>query len=251
MSTLCVCYSKAFTGGLRKYLHYYMACVLSTPPTLSLLTIGFLFRKVGRQLRWGQLLFFCGTNITPEPELRLSPDSNIHSLVAVFPSKVPVRTLLCRRARGCRSHHLPCGEHPFICERQYVSHGGCFCQMGLSVSHVFLLREWNSCPTCTTKRRIIAATRITRSCCHCWRPAVSPTHGQSLLEKKKNAPESKPYGYFAEFPRCWVCLFLPPSHRFVSDWVYSGVFRDVYGEFMIQVNEEYLGFRGESTLLVI
>lgn len=36
------------------------------------------------------------------------------------------------------------------------------------------------------------------------------------------------------------------SLRFVSDWVYSGVFRDVYGEFMIQVNEEYLGFRGET-----
>lgn len=34
------------------------------------------------------------------------------------------------------------------------------------------------------------------------------------------------------------------SFRFVHDWVYSGVFRDAYGEFMIQVNEEYLGFRG-------
>lgn len=42
----------------------------------------------------------------------------------------------------------------------------------------------------------------------------------------------------------------PPHHwpthpgRFIHDWVYSGVFRDVYGEFMIQVNHEYLGFRG-------
>lgn len=32
--------------------------------------------------------------------------------------------------------------------------------------------------------------------------------------------------------------------RFIYDWVYSGVFRDVYGEFMIQVNHDYLGFRG-------
>lgn len=31
--------------------------------------------------------------------------------------------------------------------------------------------------------------------------------------------------------------------RFIYDWVYSGVFRDVYGEFMIQVNEDYLCFR--------
>lgn len=44
-----------------------------------------------------------------------------------------------------------------------------------------------------------------------------------------------------------MCLFLLPPRRFVSDWVYSGVFRDVYGEFMIQVNEEYLGFRGETS----
>lgn len=37
-----------------------------------------------------------------------------------------------------------------------------------------------------------------------------------------------------------------PSGRFIHDWVYSGVFRDVYGEFMIQVNHEYLGFRGSG-----
>lgn len=36
--------------------------------------------------------------------------------------------------------------------------------------------------------------------------------------------------------------------RFIHDWVYSGVFRDVYGEFMIQVNEDYLGFRGKLSL---
>lgn len=39
---------------------------------------------------------------------------------------------------------------------------------------------------------------------------------------------------------CWP----PHPGRFIYDWVYSGVFRDVYGEFMIQVNHDYLGFRG-------
>lgn len=39
-----------------------------------------------------------------------------------------------------------------------------------------------------------------------------------------------------------------PYTRFIHDWVYSGVFRDVYGEFMIQVNHEYLGFRGRWRL---
>lgn len=37
--------------------------------------------------------------------------------------------------------------------------------------------------------------------------------------------------------------------RFIHDWVYSGVFRDVCGEFMIQVNHEYLGFRGRRPLV--
>lgn len=42
---------QAFTSGLRRYLQYYRACVLATPSALSLLTIGFLFKKLGRQLR--------------------------------------------------------------------------------------------------------------------------------------------------------------------------------------------------------
>lgn len=39
----------------------------------------------------------------------------------------------------------------------------------------------------------------------------------------------------------------PPFHTRAGSsttGVYSGVFRDVYGEFMIQVNHEYLGLRG-------
>lgn len=48
--------------------------------------------------------------------------------------------------------------------------------------------------------------------------------------------------------KCWSDRLVCASLRFVSDWVYSGVFRDVYGEFMIQVNEEYLSFRGEMPM---
>uniref|UniRef100_A0A6Q2YZ23 Gamma-tubulin complex component 6 n=1 Tax=Esox lucius TaxID=8010 RepID=A0A6Q2YZ23_ESOLU len=114
---------QAFTGGLRKYLHYYRACVLSTPPTLSLLTIGFLFRKVGRQL-------------SCEPYTR-------------------------------------------------------------SVSH--------------------PSTDTTDSC--------------------------EPYTRSVSHPSTDTTDSCEPYTRFVSDWVYSGVFRDVYGEFMIQVNEDYLSFR--------
>lgn len=74
----------------------------------------------------------------------------------------------------------------------------------LSVCHVFFLRELNCYPTCTTKRRIIAATRITQSCCRCWRPAVNPTHGQSLL---KNVPKRKQSGYFPGLPRAECVCF--------------------------------------------
>ncbi|XP_028286361.1 gamma-tubulin complex component 6 [Parambassis ranga] len=130
---------QAFTGGLRKYLHYYRACVLSTPPTLSLLTIGFLFRKVGRQLRY--LSELCCV------------DGPLGAGQATFPVGVKLLSYLYNEAQNnCSNENYPV-----------------------------------------------------------------------LLSLLKSSCE--------------------PYTRFVSDWVYSGVFRDVYGEFMIQVNEEYLSFR--------
>uniref|UniRef100_A0A674PL92 Gamma-tubulin complex component 6 n=1 Tax=Takifugu rubripes TaxID=31033 RepID=A0A674PL92_TAKRU len=130
---------QAFTGGLRKYLHYYRACVLSTPPTLSLLTIGFLFRKVGRQLRY--LSELCCV------------DGPVGAAACAFPQGVKLLSYLYNEAQNnCSNENYPV-----------------------------------------------------------------------LLSLLKTSCE--------------------PYTRFMSDWVYSGVFRDVYGEFMIQVNEEYLGFR--------
>ncbi|XP_041852444.1 gamma-tubulin complex component 6 [Melanotaenia boesemani] len=130
---------QAFTGGLRKYLHYYRACVLSTPPTLSLLTIGFLFRKVGRQLRY--LSELCCV------------DGPLGAGQATFPVGVKLLSYLYNEAQNnCSNENYPI-----------------------------------------------------------------------LLSLLKSSCE--------------------PYTRFVSDWVYNGVFRDVYGEFMIQVNEEYLSYR--------
>ncbi|XP_072699537.1 gamma-tubulin complex component 6 isoform X1 [Canis lupus baileyi] len=134
---------QAFTSGLRKYLQYYRACVLSTPPTLSLLTIGFLFKKLGRQLRY--LAELCGVGaVLPgaggEPR-------------AAFPTGVKLLSYLYQEALdNCSNEHYPV-----------------------------------------------------------------------LLSLLKTSCE--------------------PYTRFIHDWVYSGVFRDAYGEFMIQVNHEYLGFR--------
>ncbi|XP_037539663.1 gamma-tubulin complex component 6 [Nematolebias whitei] len=133
---------QAFTGGLRKYLHYYRACVLSTPPTLSLLTIGFLFRKVGRQLRY--LSELCCV------------DGPLGAGQATFPVGVKLLSYLYNEAQNnCSNENYPV-----------------------------------------------------------------------LLSLLKSSCE--------------------PYTRFVSDWVYSGVFRDVYGEFMIKVNEEYLSFRDKN-----
>ncbi|XP_034541406.1 gamma-tubulin complex component 6 [Notolabrus celidotus] len=130
---------QAFTGGLRKYLQYYRACVLSTPPTLSLLTIGFVFRKVGRQLRY--LSELC------------CMDGPLGAGQATFPVGVKLLSYLYNEAQNnCSNENYPV-----------------------------------------------------------------------LLSLLKSSCE--------------------PYTRFVTDWVYSGVFRDVYGEFMIQVNEEFLSFR--------
>ncbi|XP_036167152.1 gamma-tubulin complex component 6 isoform X6 [Myotis myotis] len=133
---------QAFTSGLRRYLQYYRACVLSTPPTLSLLTIGFLFKKLGRQLRY--LAELCGVG-TCGGESR-----------APFPTGVKLLSYLYQEALdNCSNEHYPV-----------------------------------------------------------------------LLSLLKTSCE--------------------PYTRFIYDWVYSGVFRDVYGEFMIQVNQDYLGFRDKS-----
>ncbi|KAI1882307.1 hypothetical protein AGOR_G00249330 [Albula goreensis] len=130
---------QAFTGGLRRYLQYYRACVLSTPPTLSLLTIRFLFRKLGRQLRYlSELCCVDGASGVGQ---------------ATFPVGVKLLSYLYNEAQSnCSNENYPV-----------------------------------------------------------------------LLSLLKSSCE--------------------PYTRFVSDWVYSGVFRDVYGEFMIQVNEDYLSFR--------
>ncbi|KAM9247966.1 gamma-tubulin complex component 6 [Leptosomus discolor] len=134
---------QAFTSGLRKYLQYYRACVLSTPPTLSLLTISFLFRKLGRQLRY--LAELCGIGTTA---VGISGGAG-----ASFPTGVKLLSYLYKEAlNNCSNEHYPV-----------------------------------------------------------------------LLSLLKTSCE--------------------PYTRFIYDWVYSGVFRDVYGEFMIQVNEDYLCFR--------
>ncbi|KAJ8250007.1 hypothetical protein COCON_G00232230 [Conger conger] len=140
---------QAFTGGLMRYLQYYCACVLSTPNTLSLLTICFQFRKLGSQLRYLSELC-CLDGASP----------------AAGQATFPV---------GCEAA---------VCEPPPVSEAQSNCSN-------------ENYPQC---------------CC-------PYTQAVNVLN---------------------VC---DPYTRFVSDWVYSGVFRDVYGEFMIQVNEDHLGCR--------
>uniref|UniRef100_A0A6I8NW51 Gamma-tubulin complex component 6 n=1 Tax=Ornithorhynchus anatinus TaxID=9258 RepID=A0A6I8NW51_ORNAN len=135
---------QAFTSGLRKYLQYYRACVLSTSPTLSLLTISFLFKKLGRQLRYLAELCGIGTAVVGPGE---------GAGARPFPTGVKLLSYLYEEAlNNCSNEYYPV-----------------------------------------------------------------------LLSLLKTSCE--------------------PYTRFIYDWVYSGVFRDTYGEFMIQVNEEYLSFR--------
>ncbi|XP_063783221.1 gamma-tubulin complex component 6 [Pseudophryne corroboree] len=134
---------QAFKSGLRKYLQYYRACVLSTPNTLSLLTIGFLFRKLGRQLRYLAELCCVGTFATG-----VSRGSN-----TTFPTGVKLLSYLYKESLENSSNE----NYPV------------------------------------------------------------------LLSLLKSSCE--------------------PYTRVIYDWVYSGVLRDVCREFMIQANEDFLGYR--------
>ncbi|XP_028664767.2 gamma-tubulin complex component 6 isoform X2 [Erpetoichthys calabaricus] len=136
---------QAFTAGVRRYLHYYRACVLSTPHTLSLLNIAFLFKKLGRQLRYLSELCWCGGTAGALGLSRVGTGS--------FPTGVKLLSYLYQEAQNnCSNENYP------------------------------------------------VLLSLLRSSCE-------------------------------------------PYTRFIYDWVYSGVFRDVSGEFMIQVDEDYLGCR--------
>ncbi|PNI20197.1 TUBGCP6 isoform 4, partial [Pan troglodytes] len=90
---------QAFTSGLRRYLQYYRACVLSTPPTLSLLTIGFLFKKLGRQLRY--LAELCGVGAVLPGTCGGGPR-------AAFPTGVKLLSYLYQEAlHNCSNEHYP------------------------------------------------------------------------------------------------------------------------------------------------
>uniref|UniRef100_A0AAR2L5F6 Gamma-tubulin complex component 6 n=1 Tax=Pygocentrus nattereri TaxID=42514 RepID=A0AAR2L5F6_PYGNA len=145
---------QAFTGGLRRYLHYYRACVLSTPASLSILTIGFHFRKLGRQLRY--LSELCCVDGAAGAKQATFP------VVSYLSSSEKVQSLL---------------------------HGVKLLS--------YLYNEAQS--NCSNENYPVLLSLLKSSC--------------------------------------------EPYTRFVSDWVYSGVFRDVYKEFMIQVNEDYLSYR--------
>ncbi|XP_068132453.1 gamma-tubulin complex component 6 [Hyperolius riggenbachi] len=136
---------QAFKSGLRKYLQYYRACVLSTPITLSLLTISFLFRKLGRQLRYLAELCCVGT---------VGLGSNRGSNIS-FPTGVKLLSYLYKESLENSSNE----NYPILL---------------------------------------------------------------SLLKSSCD-----------------------PYTRFIYDWVYGGVLRDAGKEFMIQVNEDFLGFRDQ------
>lgn len=204
---------KAFTGGLRKYLQYYRACVLSTPPTLSLLTISFLFRKVGRQLRWDSvsLLLACFLVLILHPFFFFNHDLSLPHIASVSLRRwsLDVDSIQSKKKKRreikafslfqgtCQSSAAWMGLWvqarlcflwwvPFYLQTPSVSAIGALRWLSagesgaVSLAHccASLLRVLSCCPTCTMRRRITAATRTTQCCCHCWRAAANPTLGQ-------------------------------------------------------------------------
>lgn len=78
-------------------------------------------------------------------------------------------------------------------------------------------------------------------------PLVTHLLRPGVVREEGAAPLGLDVGTWGGPPPPWPHAphgWLGHPGRFIHDWVYSGVFRDVYGEFMIQVNHEYLGFRG-------
>ena len=46
-----------------------------------------------------------------------------------------------------------------------------------------------------------------------------------------------------------ILVFVHPF-RFIQTWVFKGICNDMFGEFMIEMDEQYLAYRGESILIL-
>ena len=44
-----------------------------------------------------------------------------------------------------------------------------------------------------------------------------------------------------------ILVFVHPF-RFIQTWVFKGICNDMFGEFMIEMDEQYLAYRGEGIL---
>ncbi|XP_061418726.1 gamma-tubulin complex component 6 isoform X2 [Lethenteron reissneri] len=130
---------QAFVSGIRRYLQYYKACVLSAPPSHSLLSLSHAFRQLTQQLRYMNELCRIHTD-----------DSRNGTLFDNCPNGVQLLSYLYKEA---------------LC--------------------------------CSDQGNYYVILSLLRSSCE-------------------------------------------PYTRFIQEWVYSGLCRDVYGEFMIRVNEDYL-----------
>lgn len=154
----------------------------------------------------------------------------------------PVVSLLLSAKQQCVSHW---GCAPTIRSRvrcRWLT-AVCVC-VSLSLQGVKLLSYlYNEAQNNCSNENYPVLLSLLKSSCEPYTRSIF-THWQLCLKDKwlwtlKLRPEHLPW-------KSLLWPFLPLLLcRFVSDWVYSGVFRDVYREFMIQVNEEYLGCRGK------
>ncbi|KAI4886263.1 hypothetical protein NFI96_016349 [Prochilodus magdalenae] len=225
---------QAFTGGLRRYLHYYRACVLSTPASLSLLTIGFHFRKLGRQLRLP--LVSTWKAVRPSCSFLLNDVAGSRSLSTASPDSVMSFTCAqCKPAFICEEHRAPVANLPIL-----VFSGKC------QASCTVLGCEHN--PICGCQALIPSSWSryLSELCCVDGAAGASQATfpvGVKLLSYLYNEAQSNCSNENYPVLLSLLKSSCEPYTRFVSDWVYSGFFRDVYKEFMIQVNEDYLSYR--------
>ncbi|KAL4226032.1 Gamma-tubulin complex component 6 [Mactra antiquata] len=96
--------------------------------------------------------------------------------------------------------------------------------------------------------KLMKEIRYLASLCHCENPVTEETKqnfptGISLLGYLYN--ETVNASFSDHYPLMLSLLkhTCAPYLQYVQDWVYHGIFKDIYGEFMIQVNEDYLQFK--------
>ena len=146
---------------------------------------------------------------------------------------------------------LYCFKKKISTEVVYLQHWYGWCHMKLLLSRCVLRTPYIYAPCHFMQSHILKVhTYLAVTCTFGWvtgkwnAPELDVTVSAMFVPKLRW--DSLPKHCSLICPLCHMLMLWVLFLRFIQDWVFHGTFRDVYGEFMIQMNPTFLEARGRS-----